>query len=200
MEQEPFDSVVIETLYDGHQCPGMPVTIKAGAVGITYEGKKAFLYFWEAWEIVEMLNLAIGMLSSIAMTASILSKVRIKEDLLVEIVAQSLFVTRMEASKAKISAEITTQGPWIALKYNDEFMLRLTLADARMHALALSTAAAGISGSIALLRALKGKGVSDDYIQDTFENVGRTRDIMEMEIMSTGQELYKERGKNDTVS
>jgi hypothetical protein len=198
MEQEPFVSVVIETLYDA-SLQGEPLNIKAGAVGITHEGKRTLLYFWEAWEIVEMLNLAIGMLSSIAMTASILSKVKVQEDLLVEIVAQSLFVTRMEASKAKISAEITTQGPWVAIKYNDGPMLGLTLGEARMHALALSTSAAGISGSIALARTLAEKGVTDDYIQNMFENVGRARDIMEMEIMSTGQKLYKEEGKNDTV-
>ena len=199
MEQEPFYSVVIETLYDATS-QKEALNIKAGAVGITHEGKKAVLYFWEAWEIVEMLNLAIGMLSSIAMSASILSKAKVREDLLVEIVAQSLFVTRMEASKAKISAEITPIGPCVAIKYNDGPMLGLTLGEARMHALGLSTSAAGISGSIALARALTEKGATDDYIQNMFENVGRARDIMEMEIMSTGQELYKEGGKNDTVS
>jgi hypothetical protein len=61
MEQEPFYSVIIETLYDA-KAQEDPLNIKAGAVGITYEEKKALLYYWEAWEIVEMLNLAIGML------------------------------------------------------------------------------------------------------------------------------------------
>jgi hypothetical protein len=106
----------------------------------------------------------------------------------------------MKASKAEISAEINAQGPWVSVKYNDGPTLKLTLGEARMHSLALSTSAAGISGSIALARTLAEKGVTDDYIQDMFENVGRTRDIMEMEIMSAGQELYKEEAKNDTVS